>query len=189
MSNPDLYTGKLVRLSIDDPSVIAEAFARWERDSEYLRLLDSSVRIPISIKKMTEWLEKDLAKDPPSDYFFLIRSLEKDQIIGFVGFDGHIIPHGECWVGIGIGERELWGRGYGTDAMRLILRYGFTELNLRRVSLGTFGYNLRAIRSYEKAGFVYEGRVRQELKRGGQRWDVIIMGILRQEWLAQNPHS
>jgi RimJ/RimL family protein N-acetyltransferase len=58
------------------------------------------------------------------------------------------------------------------------------EQNLRRVSLDTFEYNPRAIRSYEKAGFVYEGRARQYLLREGKRWDLIFMGILRQEWLA-----
>jgi RimJ/RimL family protein N-acetyltransferase len=66
--------------------------------------------------------------------------------------------------------------------MRIILRYAFTELNLHRVSLDTFEYNPRAIRSYEKAGFKIEGRVRQLLNREGRRWDVIYMGILREEW-------
>ncbi len=85
-------------------------------------------------------------------------------------------------MGIGLGERKYWSKGYGTDAMRIILRYAFTELNLHRVSLDTFEYNPRAIRSYEKAGFKIEGRVRQLLNREGRRWDVIYMGILREEW-------
>jgi RimJ/RimL family protein N-acetyltransferase len=93
--------------------------------------------------------------------------------------------HGEAYVGIGLGEAEFWGRGYGTDAMRLILRFGFDELNLKRVSLNTFEYNPRAIRSYEKAGFRYEGKVRGGLLREGRRWDVIYMGILRSEWQAE----
>ncbi len=85
-------------------------------------------------------------------------------------------------MGIGIGEREYWGNGYGTDAMRAILHFAFTELNLYRVSLNVFEYNPRAIRSYEKAGFVAEGRQRQVLNRDGRRWDVIYMGILHEEW-------
>jgi RimJ/RimL family protein N-acetyltransferase len=68
--------------------------------------------------------------------------------------------------------------------MIVILRYAFQELNLRRVALDTFEYNPRAIRSYEKAGFVHEGRARGYLYREGQRWDLIFMGILREEWLA-----
>ncbi|MGQ0601025.1 MAG: GNAT family N-acetyltransferase, partial [Anaerolineales bacterium] len=60
--------------------------------------------------------------------------------------------------------------------------YGFTELNLHRVSLGVFSYNGRAVRSYEKAGFRIEGRSRQAVSRDGQRFDDVWMGILREEW-------
>jgi RimJ/RimL family protein N-acetyltransferase len=70
--------------------------------------------------------------------------------------------------------------------MQLILGYAFMELNLHRVSLDVFGYNLRAIRSYEKVGFKLEGRKREMLLREGKRWDLIYMGILRAEWLEQN---
>jgi RimJ/RimL family protein N-acetyltransferase len=187
MDNPDLLKGKLVRLTAEDPKVIAEANVRWALDSEYLRLLDSSPRAPLSSKKIIEWIEKDLEKDSPSEYYFMIRSLADERLIGLIGLiglDGDIVPHGEAFVGIGIGERDLWGKGYGTDAMRVILRYGFSELNLRRVSLDVFEYNPRGIRSYEKAGFVHEGRLRQYLHRSGRRWDLLFMGILREEWLS-----
>ena len=89
-------------------------------------------------------------------------------------------------VGLGIGETEYWGRGYGTDAMNVLLRYAFTEINLRRVTLTVFEYNPRAIRSYEKAGFCHEGRLRKVLNKEGRRWDVLYMGILREEWLEVN---
>ena len=71
----------------------------------------------------------------------------------------------------------------------LILRYAFLELNLQRVSLDVFDYNQRAIRSYEKAGFTLEGRQRGVLLREGKRWDLVYMGILREEWLAQTSNS
>ena len=90
-------------------------------------------------------------------------------------------------MGIGLGEREYWGKGYGTDTMRLAVRYAFMELNLNRVTLNVFEYNPRAIRCYEKAGFRHEGRQRQFLNRNGRRWDVLEMGILRDEWLRNNP--
>jgi RimJ/RimL family protein N-acetyltransferase len=92
-------------------------------------------------------------------------------------------------VGIGLGEREFWGKGYGTDAMRIILRYAFTELNLHRVTLNVFEYNPRGVRSYEKAGFVLEGRQRGVLLREGRRWDEIYMGILREDWLKQQQEN
>jgi RimJ/RimL family protein N-acetyltransferase len=157
---------------------------RWSGDSEYLRLLEADPAILFSVKYWTEWLQKEQEKDPPAFYMFAIQTLEDDQLVGFIGLEGDIFPNRDAFVGIGIGERELWGKGYGTDAMKVILRYAFQELNLRKVSLDAFEYNPRAIRSYEKTGFVHEGRVRKFLLREGQRWDLILMGILREEWLA-----
>ena len=184
MVNAGMLEGNLVRLTVEEPAVSAVAFARWSHDSEYLRLLDSSPTNLFSEKQLIDWIQKDQEKEPPAFYTFQIRTLEDDCLVGFIGLDGTAIPHGDMFVGIGLGEREFWGRGYGTDAMKVILRFAFHEMNLRRISLNTFEYNPRAIRSYEKAGFVHEGRVRKYLWREGQRWDLIYMGILREEWDA-----
>ncbi len=181
----NLLQGSLVRLTAVEPQAMAEALARWNQDSEYMRLLDSEPAKQISAKKITEWIEKEMEKDPPTSWLFGIRTLDGDQLVGFIDLEGNLFPHGDAFVGIGVGERAFWGKGYGTDAMKVILRYAFQELNLRRVSLDTFEYNPRAIRSYEKAGFVHEGRVREFLYREGQRWDMLFMGVQREEWLAK----
>jgi RimJ/RimL family protein N-acetyltransferase len=94
---------------------------------------------------------------------------------------------GTAWVGIGIGDPDYWGKGYGTDALRLLVGFGFGQLNLRRISLNVFGYNQRAVKSYLKCGFKEEGRLRQWMLRGGERHDLIFMGILREEWDAAQP--
>jgi RimJ/RimL family protein N-acetyltransferase len=183
--NKSLFRGELVRLAVDDPLVLAEAFCKWSRDSEYWRLLGSDIASLWSVNKTKEWIEKELFKEEPNNFLFTIRTLQDDTLIGEIGLDGIEWSHGEAFVGIGLGERDYWGKGYGTDAMRIILHYAFTELNLRRVSLDVFEYNPRAIRSYEKAGFVHEGRARGFLNRDGKRWDLIFMGILREEWEAK----
>jgi RimJ/RimL family protein N-acetyltransferase len=77
---------------------------------------------------------------------------------------------------------EFQNRGVGTDTTRVMLRYGFTELNLRRIQLLAFGYNERAIAAYRKAGFREEGRRREATFRGGRYHDEVIMGVLRREW-------
>jgi len=92
----------------------------------------------------------------------------------------------DAFVGLGIGETEYWSKGYGTDVMNILLGFAFTEINLRRVSLTVFEYNPRAIRSYEKAGFRHEGQLRQFLNREGKRWDMLYMGIQREEWMELN---
>jgi RimJ/RimL family protein N-acetyltransferase len=183
MMSKSILTGTLVHLAALEPQALAEAINRWDRDSEYRRLLDSEPANQFSVKKLSEWIQKDQEKDPGFRYSFAIRTLEDDNLIGFIGLDGDFFPHGEAFVGIGIGERDLWGKGYGRDAMKVILRFAFQELNLRRVALDTFEYNPRAIHSYEKVGFVHEGRARKFLYREGRRWDLIFMGILREEWL------
>jgi len=181
--NTDILRGKLVRLTMEEPETMAKSFSQWSADSEYLRLLDWDPARRFSVKNSQKWFEKMCEKDDL--HFFAIRTLKDGKIIGEIGLNGIRWTHGDCFVGIGLGERKYWGKGYGTDAMNIILRYAFTELNLHRVSLDVFEYNPRGVRSYEKAGFVHEGRERSLLLREGRRWDVLYMGILREDWLKQ----
>lgn len=180
----NLFRGELVYLTAEEPDQAARCFSRWGRHTEYQRLLDMDPASVFSEKKFKEWIEKDLDKEQPGDFFFHIRRLQDDRLIGFVCLAGVAWSHGDAWVGIGIGERDCWNMGYGTDALLAILRYAFTELNLHRVTLGVFDYNQRAIRSYRKAGFFEEGRERHRLHRDGEWADIVVMGVLRDEWLA-----
>ncbi|HEY3343991.1 MAG TPA: GNAT family protein, partial [Anaerolineaceae bacterium] len=120
----------------------------------------------------------------PETLIFGLRTLTEDCLIGLILLDEIDWLNGVAWVAIGIGEREYWGKGYGADAMRLILRYAFDALHLHKVILDVFEYNQRAYRCYLKAGFIEEGRARDFLNRDGRRWDLIYMGALREEWLA-----
>jgi RimJ/RimL family protein N-acetyltransferase len=88
-------------------------------------------------------------------------------------------------LGIMIGEKSSWNKGYGTEVMTLLLRHGFETLNLNRVGLQVYSDNPRAIRSYEKAGFTQEGSMREAAYRHGKYCDVIIMSVLRSEWTAR----
>jgi RimJ/RimL family protein N-acetyltransferase len=177
----DLFTGQLVRLAAAEPEQMGKTVSRWGRNSQYLRLLDTDAARVWSSKQAQTWFEKP----SPKDYEFEIYALPEDKLIGFVGLFIPLAAHRCAWVGIGIGEPEYWGKGYGTEAMRLALRYGFMEINLHRVALGVFSYNKRAIRSYEKAGFAHEGRMRNAIKRDGEFDDVVYMGILRSEWMER----
>jgi RimJ/RimL family protein N-acetyltransferase len=182
LSTP-LFEGEMVRLVSPEPELAAERIAKWMCDSEFVRLMDTDPARLLSVDKYKEWFEKDMVDDEKNDeLFFLIQTFPENQPIGLIGLDGIRWTHGDAWVGIGLGERDYWGKGYGSDAMRILLRYAFSELNLHRLSLSVFEYNRRAIRSYQKVGFVDEGRARQFLNRDGQRYDLLFMGILRAEW-------
>jgi RimJ/RimL family protein N-acetyltransferase len=182
----DVLKGKFVRLSAWDPEEMSKAFPGWHRNSEFLRLLNATPRPMLSARAELTWMEKEVGETSPGTYFFSIRTLAEDKLIGQLNLDVVNWPGRDAFVGLGIGETEYWNKGYGTDIMDVLLRFAFTEVNLQRVTLTVFEYNPRAIRSYEKAGFRPEGRQRHALNREGQRWDELYMGILREEWLEQN---
>ena len=177
-SNRRPLTGRQVRLCVNDPQKDGEYMAQWSQNSEFQQLLDSDPAVLRTPKQYQEWIEKHVDEM----YSFSIHSLENDQPIGNCSLDGINWVSGDAWVGIGIGDPDYWGKGYGSDAMNEILRYAFETLNLKRVSLNVFGYNQRAQKSYLKVGFKEEGRMRQWMVRGGERYDLIFMGILREEW-------
>ena len=178
-----IYAGKLVRLAPMELEADSKLMAGWARNSEYSRLLDSDPAMLWAPKQMEEWF----SKGEEEIVHFMIHTLADDRTIGMIDLSGFNWIAGHCWVGIGLGEPEFWGKGYGSDAMNVILRFGFRQLNLNRVNLNVFEYNPRAIRSYEKVGFQVEGREQQWIAREGKRWDIIYMGILRREWEALQP--
>ncbi len=92
-----------------------------------------------------------------------------------------------CALGITIGDKGYWGRGYGGDAIRLLLDYAFRLRHLRRVYLTVNSTNARAIGAYRRCGFVEEGRLRQHVWSAGQYIDLVNMGILRDEWETLHP--
>jgi len=176
---PQLLHGRLVRLAAPDPERDSAEMAGWSRDSEMLRLMDDDPARPWSPSR----LQERMSEEPKLDHFwFMVRRLDDDRLIGEAGLGGISWLHGEAWLYISLGDRACWGKGYGTDAVRVLLRYAFEELNLARVSLGVYDYNPRAVRVYEKVGFVHEGRLRESVQRDGKHHDEIVMGVLRQDW-------
>ena len=185
----DMLRGELVYLAPDNPEVRAANFYRWNQDTEWHRFLDTDPPRMPSEKKVKEWLDKDLERNDQNELFLSIHPLGSEQMVGFIGLFDLFMHHGDTLVVIALGERDYWGKGYGTDAMRIMLRYAFNELNLRRVGLIVFEYNPRGIRSYEKAGFVLEGRIRGPILREGKRFDFLYMGVLTRGVAGERHHD
>lgn len=180
MINPSLFIGLRVRLTSFYPDDATVA-ARWYEDAEFARMFDSSPATPRSPQRLSRWLATD--DRPQSDsYAFAIRTTLSDEIIGYADIDGIQWSHRTGWLGIGIGEPRNRGLGYGREAMELIMRFAFTELNLHRLQLTVFQYNERGIQLYERLGWMREGVQREHLWRDGRRWDVYLYGILAREW-------
>lgn len=181
MLDRGVFQGELVRLAAIDPAADAGTFSGWYHNAEFQKLLDSRPARPLS----RQFFEQDLGssiKISNTQYAFAIRALTGDELIGWVELDDIEWPHATGWIGIGIGNPAYWSKGYGTDAMKILIRFAFLEVGLYRLSLNVFEYNERALRVYEKLGFKVEGRVKNYLNRDGRRWDVIYMGLLRPEW-------
>jgi len=181
----NLLVGKLVRLAAYDPDEVGKAFSAWTRDSEYFRLMSTGAATMFSKKTVTGLFEKDIEDAAVGTYFFGVRTIADDKLIGEMNLEVVNWSVRDAFVSLSIGNRDDWGKSYGTEMMNLLLQFAFLEVNLQRVTLTVFDYNPRAIRAYEKAGFRHEGRERKRLNKEGQRWDMLFMGILREEWLEK----
>lgn len=177
-----MLTGKQVRLRAIEPGDAERAY-RWINDREVTRYL--MARYPISMVGEERWVEENAGKENgfQNDVRLAIETADGVHI-GFTGLH-RVRPEDRCAeLGIMIGDKSYWSNGYGTDAIVTLLRFAFHQMNLHRVSLGVFPYNQRGVACYRKCGFVEEGRHRDEVYRDGRYWDVIRMGILRDEFEA-----
>ena len=196
--NKSLLDGRLICLTPIDVEKDAEVEAKWTHDPEYLRLLSAETVRPLSpahLKKKYEDLEKKMAES--RDQFYFAVRLQKEavvdgensgtdadnkRLVGFTELTWVSWNHGAAYLKLGIGDPGDRGKGYGSEALALMLNFSFDELNLLRITAVIPEYNRVAQHTFERVGFIEEVRRRQALHRYGRRWDVIHMGILRAEW-------
>jgi [ribosomal protein S5]-alanine N-acetyltransferase len=152
----------------------------WFQNLEYGAYLMGSGHRPLTLEAEMKWFEEN-ATPSQSLITFGILELETQRLIGTCGLMDLNLVNGIATLGIGIGETEFWGKGYGTEAVKLLVEYGMFFLNLHNIKLEVFGFNPRAMRAYEKAGFSLVGRRRAAYVLGGERYDDIIMDITRDE--------
>jgi RimJ/RimL family protein N-acetyltransferase len=157
--------------------------AAWEMDPGRLTTLSNWV-VPASEAAAKERISKWSANGR-DDVGFAIETLEDPPVlVGNIGLWG-ARPKDRCAsLGIALGRAHL-GRGYGTDAVRIIVSYGFREMGLHRIQLGVAPFNPAGIRAYEKAGFTEEGRYREAVLHDGRWYDEILMSILDHEWQSR----
>lgn len=155
----------------------------FDQDVE-LSVLDCRLPVPSRLERAEEFVEQ--RHEDQRDVARL--AIEVDQkYIGHCSLSGLRHPHGDLELGILIGDREYWSRGYGREVVRVLLSYGFQALGARRIAVTTHEDNQRAIRCYSACGFVEEGRPRQAFWTGHRYADLVEMSILREEWSAAGP--
>jgi RimJ/RimL family protein N-acetyltransferase len=158
-------------------------FVDWLADPEVR--FGIATYLPMSMPREEQWFEATL-KRPEDEQPLVIEALinRSWKVIGTCGFHNIDWRVSQAEVGILIGEKTHWDKGLGSQAMQLLLGHTFNTLNLNRAFLRVFATNGRAIRSYEKVGFVHEGRMRQADFQDGKHIDVLYMGILKIEWAS-----
>jgi RimJ/RimL family protein N-acetyltransferase len=173
-----MIEGKKIRIRAIEKTDIDEIM-KWVNDPEVMQNL--LMRYPISRYQEEKWIEKALDDSDQRNRVFAIEA--KDGIyLGGIGLHAINWENSNAEVGIVIGKKEHWNKGYGSDAMMTILDFAFNQMNLHRVYLRVYEYNLRGIKSYEKCGFKKEGILRDDRFVNGEYHDTIMMGILKEEF-------
>ena len=175
-----MIVGKRVRLRGIEKSDLPR-FVEWLNDPEVSRGL--SLIVPLSTGQEETWF--DNLKNTPKEEHPLgieVQTPNGWMLIGNLSLMDVDWRNRLAEVGIFIGEKRYWNQGYGRDAMVLMLRHAFFNLGLNRIFLRVFETNPRAVHSYEKAGFVHEGRMRQAHYQDGKFVDVLLMSVLHSEW-------
>ena len=173
-----MIDGKNVRLGPLKKEYVPQ-YVKWFNDPEMLQYL--MMIKPMTLENEEQWYENAI-RNQNAVYFAILLIVDgKEYLIGncAVKIDwknklGHL--------GITIGEKDQWGKGYGTEAMQLLINYCFQTLNMHKVELNVYDFNTRAIKSYTKIGFKEEGRGRKSHYINGKYVDFIAMGILKDEW-------
>jgi len=175
----NLLIGEKIKLtSINEEDVLE--FQKWYSDVSFMRNYDIVSSIPKTIEDVKE-LVSDVRKSNTA-YIFAVKSLQQKELIGVTGFEDISWNNGTAIIYIGIGGEKHRGCGYGEEALKLTIEFGFEELNFHRIQLTVLEYNEPAIKLYEKLGFKREGVYREFIHRDGRRYDMYLYGILRSEW-------
>lgn len=180
--------GERIRLRAAERADIP-MFVRWFSDPEVTEYLLTN--IPFGLADEENWFEA-MIRGPKEEHVLVIEAKMEGveggwTPVGNTSFMDLDATNRSTEIGIVLGEKEFWNRGFGTDAMKTMLRHGFENLNLHRIWLRVFTPNLRAIRAYAKAGYVLEGTYREAQFLHGRYIDVNVMSVLKHEWDKTNP--
>lgn len=170
-----MYCGEKVCLRAYKEEDISVA-SKFVNDKELKKLLVTTIPFPMTYWEEEEWI-KSQKSNKEGTYNFAIEDIETNKYIGGCGIQNVNWLARVATVGIMIGDKDYWGRGYGTDAMKVLINFIFNDMNINKIRLGTFSFNERAIKSYEKCGFKVEGVLKDEIFKDGKYYDEIIMSI------------
>lgn len=181
---PRLIEAQDVHLGPIDHDTHPAVESRWTHDAEFMHLLELRPVGPLSpamLQKQYAAIETEMFEQKDLFYFSIL-AREDDRLIGKAMLEYVDWATNNAYVRLGIGEAQSRRKGYGSQALSLLLSYAFCELKLYRVTAVIPAYNTGALRLFGKFGFVEETRRKEALYRDGEFWDVIGFGLLKTEW-------
>ena len=165
----------------------SEVESRWTHDSEFMCLMELKPVRPLSpemVREEYQTLTKEIEEE--NLIYFTIRAREEDRLLGKAMLESIDWSNGNGYIRLGIGSGEDRGQGLGTQALGLLLRFAFAELDLFRVTIVIPEYNQAALALVRKFGFIEEVRRRNALLCDERVWDLLVFGLLRSEWMEKN---
>ncbi len=177
------WQGELVTLRDIEPDDW-EAFWENDQDSEAARF-GWQIHFPRSREGTKAWAEEMSKKKSEDDNHFFAMVDQDGKVVGSMNSHGCDRRNGTFEYGISV-NRDCWGKGYATDAMKVLFRYFFDELGYHKVGAVVYGYNDRSIAMHERFGFVREGMLREAKYTDGKRHDIIFFGMTAPEFRARH---
>lgn len=178
-NNAVLLRGKKVALCAPDKTKHLENAIKWMNDPEITQY--TSTYLPITRDFEEAWFD-NLAKEREKNVVFAIETTDGKHI-GFTGLHNINWHDRTAVTGAIVGDKEYWGKGYGTDSMMVLLSYAFMTLNLWKVWASVFAFNKRSLGHALKCGFRKEGVLKMQRYKNGKYIDEVIIGVFRKRWL------
>lgn len=177
----DILEGAKVYLRDLAVSDCEKGYANWLNDPEVNRYLEC--RLNNNTLESAQRYVLDM-RESPDNYQFAIINKENDKHIGNIKIGPINQIYNNAYIGYIIGDAEYWGHGIATEAIRLVLDFGFNKLNLHKISAGVIAPNFASSKALENNGFKKEGELRDEILIDGAYYDTLKFGILKQEFEA-----
>ncbi len=169
----------LRQIEVEEIPEIAKLFSRWIND-EIVTYFMFTGQKPQNSEQIAGQLRKELKEE--NNVIFLVIDLKSKKPVGYAGLYDINFTARKAEFRVLIGEKDFWGKGYGTEITELVTYYGFDRLNLNRIYLGYTADNQSAGKAYERAGYKYEGTLKEDIYRNSRYYDSIRMAILREDY-------
>lgn len=173
-----MYEGKRIRLRAFDNSDLMKCL-EYSNDYQIMRGASGGILYPSTVDDEARAMGNQTSYTA-GEYQFAIETLAEGRFIGKCGFTKVNWKNRVGELAILIGEKQFQGKGYGTDAVSTLCKFGFEELNLHKIKAVVFDFNLPALGCYERCGFLREGLLKQEMYREGAYHDVVVLGLLKE---------